>query len=117
MVRLRGQRPPAGWTSARRATSRPTSPALFAIGECDYQFHGANRLGANSLVACMFSGLIVAPGMVDYAGSLPGGKAAEQPSSLFDRAVDRHQADYQAPAGPARRAARTPTRSTPNWAA
>ena len=24
-------------------------PGLFACGECDYQYHGANRLGANSL--------------------------------------------------------------------
>ena len=36
-------------------------PGLYAIGECDYQYHGANRLGANSLLSCIFSGLIVAP--------------------------------------------------------
>ena len=24
-------------------------PGLFAAGECEYQYHGANRLGANSL--------------------------------------------------------------------
>ena len=60
-------------------------PGIFAIGECDYQFHGANRLGANSLVACIFSGLTVAPGVVSYMDNLPGGTAADQPSSLFDR--------------------------------
>ncbi|HMO86277.1 MAG TPA: FAD-binding protein, partial [Lacipirellulaceae bacterium] len=38
-------------------------PGLYAIGECDYQYHGANRLGANSLLSCIFSGLIVAPGI------------------------------------------------------
>ena len=32
-------------------------PGLYAIGECDYQYHGANRLGANSLLSCIFSGL------------------------------------------------------------
>ena len=26
-------------------------PGLFAAGECDYQYHGANRLGANSLLS------------------------------------------------------------------
>lgn len=31
----------------------------FNIGESDYQFHGANRLGANSLLSCIFSGLVV----------------------------------------------------------
>jgi len=30
----------------------------FNCGESDYQFHGANRLGANSLLSCIFSGLV-----------------------------------------------------------
>src|SRR3569623_584163 len=34
-------------------------PGLYAIGECDYQYHGANRLGADSLLSCIFRGLIV----------------------------------------------------------
>ena len=71
-------------------------PGVFAIGECDYQFHGANRLGANSLVACLFSGLTVAPGIVNYAESLADGAAAEHPSSLFDRAVSEHEARHHA---------------------
>ena len=71
-------------------------PGIFAVGECDYQFHGANRLGANSLVACIFSGLCVAPGVVGYVNNLPNGPAAEQPSSLFEQATRKHQADYQA---------------------
>lgn len=70
-------------------------PGIFAIGECDYQFHGANRLGANSLVACIFSGLCVAPGVVAYVSNLPEGPAAEQPSSLFEQATRKYQADYQ----------------------
>ena len=32
-------------------------PGLFAVGEAEYQYHGANRLGANSLVACIFAGM------------------------------------------------------------
>ena len=69
-------------------------PGLFAIGECDYQFHGANRLGANSLLACIFSGLIVAPGVV---GSIDAanGTADEQGSGLFDQAARRHRARYE----------------------
>jgi succinate dehydrogenase / fumarate reductase flavoprotein subunit len=71
-------------------------PGIYAIGECDYQFHGANRLGANSLVACIFSGLTVAPGVVAYLGNLPaGGRAADQPSSLFEQAAHKHLADYK----------------------
>jgi succinate dehydrogenase / fumarate reductase flavoprotein subunit len=71
-------------------------PGVYAIGECDYQFHGANRLGANSLVACIFSGLTVAPGVVAYLNSLPaGGRAVDQPSSLFERAAYRHLSIYK----------------------
>jgi succinate dehydrogenase / fumarate reductase, flavoprotein subunit len=35
-------------------------PGVFAAGECDYQYHGANRLGANSLLSCVYTGLYVA---------------------------------------------------------
>jgi succinate dehydrogenase / fumarate reductase, flavoprotein subunit len=71
-------------------------PGIYAIGECDYQFHGANRLGANSLVACIFSGLAVAPGVMAYLGNLPaGGRAADQPSSLFERAAYHHESNYK----------------------
>ncbi len=65
-------------------------PNLYALGECDYQYHGANRLGANSLLSCIFSGLIAAPGIVNL---LKGQKtaAAELPSSLFDGAKKKHQ--------------------------
>ena len=45
-------------------------PGLYAIGECDYHYHGANRLGANSLLSCIFTGLWVAPGIKAALGSL-----------------------------------------------
>jgi succinate dehydrogenase / fumarate reductase flavoprotein subunit len=45
-------------------------PGLFAIGECDYQYHGANRLGANSLLSCIFSGLFIGPGIKNALSSL-----------------------------------------------
>ena len=65
-------------------------PNLYAIGECDYQYHGANRLGANSLLSCIFSGLFVAPGIIH---SLKGAKrtAAEEPAALYDAACRQHQ--------------------------
>lgn len=45
-------------------------PGLYAIGECDYQYHGGNRLGANSLLSCIFSGLFVAPSIQNMLSSL-----------------------------------------------
>jgi len=57
-------------------------PGIFAIGECDYQYHGANRLGANSLLSCIYAGFIGGPNALKYAKSLEGqdgdgGHAAE----------------------------------------
>ena len=66
-------------------------PGLYAIGECDYQYHGGNRLGANSLLSCIFSGLFVAPGIKNQLGSLSGGSAADQPSSLYETELKKHQ--------------------------
>jgi succinate dehydrogenase / fumarate reductase flavoprotein subunit len=70
-------------------------PGLYAIGECEYQYHGANRLGANSLVACIFAGLTVAPGVMSSLQSIPGGTADAQPSTLFDEACRQRTAQYK----------------------
>ncbi len=47
-------------------------PGLFAAGEVDYQYHGANRLGANSLLSCLYSGQVAGPKMVQYARAQAG---------------------------------------------
>src|SRR5467141_2266188 len=46
---------------------RTNIPGLLAAGECDYSIHGANRLGANSLVSCVYGGFIAAPAAIDWA--------------------------------------------------
>ena len=66
-------------------------PGLYAIGECDYQYHGANRLGANSLLSCIFSGLFCASGVL--AGSRRGG---DDTGRLFSTAVKRQEDRHQA---------------------
>jgi succinate dehydrogenase / fumarate reductase flavoprotein subunit len=77
-------------------TQQTNIPGLYAIGECDYQYHGANRLGANSLLSCIFSGLIVAPGIETRLKSLKGGAAADQPASLYEKAVKHHRERHDA---------------------
>ena len=62
---------------------RTNIPGLLAAGECDYSIHGANRLGANSLVSCVFGGFVAAPAAVEYAKNLDrknvdGGRIYEQ---------------------------------------
>jgi len=44
-------------------------PGLLASGECEYQYHGANRLGANSLVSCIHGGFVSGIVAMKYAGS------------------------------------------------
>ena len=67
-------------------------PHLFAIGEADYQYHGANRLGANSLLSCIFAGLFVAPGIYNLLQSQSKAAAIDLPASLFQGARSQHQA-------------------------
>ncbi len=44
---------------------------VFAAGECEFQYHGANRLGANSLLACIFGGLTTGAECDAYMQTLP----------------------------------------------
>ena len=58
-------------------------PGIFAAGEAEYNYHGANRLGANSLVSCIYGGFVVGPKATEYAKALPamqgdGGAADEK---------------------------------------
>lgn len=41
-------------------------PGLFAAGECEYQYHGANRLGANSLLSAIYGGMVAGPKAMEY---------------------------------------------------
>tara|TARA_Y100001970_G_C14251975_1_gene872506 strand:- start:2678 stop:4612 length:1935 start_codon:yes stop_codon:yes gene_type:complete len=44
---------------------------LYAAGEADYQYHGGNRLGANSLLSCIYTGLMMSPGVVSHLKNIP----------------------------------------------
>jgi succinate dehydrogenase / fumarate reductase, flavoprotein subunit len=68
-------------------------PGLFAAGECDYQYHGANRLGANALLSCLATGYLIGPGVVAYASNL-NKAAADLPSALFQTAENSQQQYY-----------------------
>nr|WP_223755993.1 succinate dehydrogenase flavoprotein subunit [Myxococcus sp. RHSTA-1-4] len=60
-------------------------PGLYATGEADYAFHGANRLGANSLLSCIYSGMIGGPAMAAFAKS-QSTSAAAMPEKYFQDA-------------------------------
>jgi succinate dehydrogenase / fumarate reductase flavoprotein subunit len=70
-------------------------PGIYAAGECEYQYHGANRLGANSLVSCIFGGGLAGPAAVKYAKSLEKGAEAAA-STVFDGEKKRQEEKNQA---------------------
>jgi succinate dehydrogenase / fumarate reductase flavoprotein subunit len=66
---------------------------LYAAGEADYQYHGANRLGANSLLSCIYTGLMMGPGVVNYIKNQKE-SATDLPSTLFDQAQQQWQEKF-----------------------
>ncbi|WP_246940989.1 succinate dehydrogenase flavoprotein subunit [Bacillus pinisoli] len=69
-------------------------PGLFAAGECDYSMHGANRLGANSLLSAIYGGMVAGPKAVEYMNGLS--KSADDiSSSVFDRYVKQEEERIQ----------------------
>ncbi|EKN65027.1 succinate dehydrogenase flavoprotein subunit [Neobacillus bataviensis LMG 21833] len=67
-----------------------TIPGLFAAGECDYSQHGANRLGANSLLSAVYGGMVAGPNAVNYVDGLEKTSEAVS-SSVFDRHVKEQE--------------------------
>lgn len=65
-------------------------PGLFACGECEYQYHGANRLGANSLVSCIYGGFQAGPSAIEYARSLATSSDAV-PNAIYERERKRQE--------------------------
>ncbi|MFD4703546.1 succinate dehydrogenase flavoprotein subunit [Gottfriedia sp. NPDC058432] len=60
-----------------------TIPGLFAAGECDYSMHGANRLGANSLLSAIYGGMVAGPNAVRYVNGLAK-SSDDVSSSVFE---------------------------------
>jgi succinate dehydrogenase / fumarate reductase flavoprotein subunit len=70
-------------------------PGLYACGEVEYQYHGANRLGANSLLSCLWGGMVTGPAIAAYRKGVKR-SAWDLPSSLFERAQRREQKKFEA---------------------
>jgi succinate dehydrogenase / fumarate reductase, flavoprotein subunit len=69
-------------------------PGLYAVGEVDYQYHGANRLGANSLLSCIYGGMITGPALASYRAAL-GQSAFDLPASIFEKAERGERDDFE----------------------
>jgi succinate dehydrogenase / fumarate reductase flavoprotein subunit len=72
------------WVDFKQATN---IPGLYAAGECEYQYHGANRLGANSLVSCIFGGFVAGPEALKYARNV----SAAPSNGIYDAEKKRQE--------------------------
>ncbi|KAF0226619.1 MAG: succinate dehydrogenase flavoprotein subunit [bacterium] len=55
------------WVDINQKTSLD---GIYAAGECDFSIHGANRLGANSLVSCVYGGIVSGISAFNYVKGL-----------------------------------------------
>jgi len=78
------------WTDYNTQTN---IPGAFAAGECNYMHHGANRLGANSLLSCIYDGFTSGPNAV-AAGQGRSGSVEDLPSSIYENAVKKVEAQF-----------------------
>lgn len=66
-------------------------PGIFAAGECDYSQHGANRLGANSLLSAIYGGDIAGTKSIEYIDGLDK-HVEDLPKELF---VEREKEEQE----------------------
>lgn len=68
-------------------------PGLFAAGEVDYSIHGANRLGANSLLSSIYGGMVAGPNAAKYIDDLET-SADDLPDSVYEHQVNEDKAFF-----------------------
>lgn len=66
---------------------------LYAAGECEYQYHGANRLGANALLSCLYGGEIASQGILAYLQQMD--VTGEDATSLANEEVKQRRVEYE----------------------
>lgn len=67
-----------------------TIPGLYACGECDSAYHGANRLGANSLLSASFSGRVAGDAAAAYVKGLKKGRP-DAPDAIYGAELKRQE--------------------------
>lgn len=72
---------------SKRFRQMTNIPGCFDIGESEYQYHGANRLGANSLLSCIYAGLISGVEIPKFIDSKEI-HLEDIPSSTFESALN-----------------------------
>ncbi len=73
---------------ASRFRQMTNIPGCFNVGESDYQYHGANRLGANAMLACIFGGIVAGEEGSRYLDSFSFPPPTE---TIFQEAVQEEE--------------------------
>lgn len=63
----------------------------FQVGESEFQYHGANRLGANSLTSCIFAGLVAGGEIPRYLETLKE-SYEDLSSKMYDAELAKEEA-------------------------
>ena len=69
---------------------------LYAMGEASFAYHGANRLGANSLLSCLFDGLFGGTCIKNFINADDHRDADDVPQATYDRVVAQEKAKVDA---------------------
>jgi succinate dehydrogenase / fumarate reductase flavoprotein subunit len=88
------QQPGHGLTIGAPNNMMSNITGLYAFGEVNFAYHGANRLGANALLSCIFDGLCNGVSVVNFVreSGLPGVDGLDQ--SVYDRVVRQEQSKH-----------------------
>ncbi|MFZ4508371.1 MAG: succinate dehydrogenase flavoprotein subunit [Fimbriimonas sp.] len=81
------------WNTDTHRNQMTNVPGLYAAGECDYQYHGANRLGANALLSCLVGGEMTAQGVMAYVRER---NSNDVPEAVFADALSQRASEYAA---------------------
>jgi len=79
---------PERWSRFRQMTN---IPGCFVVGESEFQYHGANRLGGNSLVSCIFGGLTAGVEVPRYLDTLEN-SYGNLPARIYSEAMAKEEA-------------------------
>lgn len=71
-------------------------PGLYTMGEASFAYHGANRLGANSLLSCIFDGLFGGSSIKTYIDDVAPYPAAELAEDPYRTTVQAEEAKQEA---------------------
>jgi succinate dehydrogenase / fumarate reductase flavoprotein subunit len=79
------------------ANASTNIPGLYAFGEVNFAYHGANRLGANALLSCLFDGLFCGVSVANYIKDGPAKKAPSESlaPAAYEKAVRDEESRYK----------------------